>query len=235
LPGKPDTQQARTERSKARAFAPSGERLIIAESPRSQSSVVAAEDKLRARVFRPVIDYLISEHSRSGVSASDIIKWHAARGLPKYSTARHVLSANSQWAFPTAEAYSHLRDCLNDLGDGSYLDREYEGLRREYEGLRRPFDIEQTSMWSDCWHFPPTPAQPGRHPCEKPLALMEHIIATTTRPTDVVLDAFCGSGSTGAACVGLGRQFIGIERDSRWVDYAQDRIDAAVAQQRLFA
>ena len=52
---------------------------------------------------------------------------------------------------------------------------------------------------------------PGKHPCEKPLDLMRHIIEASSRPGDVVLDTFVGSGSTAIACRELGRVFVGCE------------------------
>jgi DNA modification methylase len=50
-----------------------------------------------------------------------------------------------------------------------------------------------------------------KHPCEKPIALLEHIIKTSSMAGDVVLDSFTGSGSTAIACLNTGRQFIGCE------------------------
>lgn len=72
----------------------------------------------------------------------------------------------------------------------------------------------------------------GEHPTEKPLALMTEIIADFTRPGEMVADPFMGSGTTGAACVALGRRFIGIERDPKWFDLACWRIEAAMRDQR---
>ncbi len=63
------------------------------------------------------------------------------------------------------------------------------------------------------WHYPTVPYYPCKHPCEKPAAMLEHIINASSRPGDVVLDCFMGSGSTGKACKALGRHFIGIELD----------------------
>ncbi|GAF78406.1 unnamed protein product, partial [marine sediment metagenome] len=51
------------------------------------------------------------------------------------------------------------------------------------------------------------------HPTQKPVALLADLIETYTRPGDTVLDFTMGSGSTGAACIETGRNFIGIERD----------------------
>lgn len=63
----------------------------------------------------------------------------------------------------------------------------------------------------DVWTFAPVASYPGKHPCEKPADLMEHIIATSSRPGDVVADFFMGSGATIKAAKKLGRRAIGVE------------------------
>jgi DNA modification methylase len=73
------------------------------------------------------------------------------------------------------------------------------------------------------------------HPSQKPVDLLAWLIRTYTRPADVVLDPFMGSGSTGAACHAEGRDFIGIERESRYFDMACRRIEDARRQGRLIA
>src|SRR5581483_3247502 len=57
------------------------------------------------------------------------------------------------------------------------------------------------------------PGERGCHPTQKPVALMEYLVRTYTRPGDLVLDNTMGSGTTGVACVRAGRRFVGIERD----------------------
>jgi DNA modification methylase len=79
--------------------------------------------------------------------------------------------------------------------------------------LRRPFNITKKDPYTDIWRFKPVAYYPGKHPAAKPLALMEHIIKSSTRPGDLVLDSFMGHGSTGRAALLLGRKFIGIEKD----------------------
>ena len=82
-------------------------------------------------------------------------------------------------------------------------------------------------------------AIPGRpvdtlgHPTQKPLALMRYLVAKATREGDTVLDPFMGSGSTGVACVELGRGFIGVEIDSDYFTLAQERIERAWLQPSL--
>jgi DNA modification methylase len=72
--------------------------------------------------------------------------------------------------------------------------------------------------------------QPGKveHPTQKPVAVLTPILAASTRPDDVVLDAFCGSGSVGVAALRLGRRFIGIERDPVYAALARERLSADV-------
>lgn len=74
----------------------------------------------------------------------------------------------------------------------------------------------------------------GEHPTEKPVALMAELVALFTRPGELVLDPFMGSGTTGVACARLGRRFVGIELDPLHFDLACRRIEAAHRQPRLF-
>ncbi|HEY3948511.1 site-specific DNA-methyltransferase [Phenylobacterium sp.] len=62
------------------------------------------------------------------------------------------------------------------------------------------------------------------HPTQKPEALLHRVILASTRPGDVILDPFFGTGTTGAAARRLGRRFIGIERESDYVALAKARI-----------
>jgi len=64
------------------------------------------------------------------------------------------------------------------------------------------------------------------HPTQKPEALLARILMASTRPGDVVLDPFFGSGTTGAVAKRLGRHFVGIEREQDYIDAARARIDA---------
>lgn len=67
----------------------------------------------------------------------------------------------------------------------------------------------------------------GHHPTQKPVALLEDLIQTYSRPGDTVLDFTMGSGSTGVACMNAGRHFIGIELDPGYYAAAAERIEQA--------
>jgi modification methylase len=64
------------------------------------------------------------------------------------------------------------------------------------------------------------------HPTQKPEALLHRILVASTRPGEIVLDPFFGTGTTGAVARRLGRRFIGIERDAGYVRLARARIAA---------
>ena len=66
------------------------------------------------------------------------------------------------------------------------------------------------------------------HPTQKPVALMEYMIKTYTNEGETVLDFTMGSGTTGVACVNLGRSFIGIEMDENYFNIASNRIEGTV-------
>ena len=71
------------------------------------------------------------------------------------------------------------------------------------------------------------------HPTQKPLALMRWCLGFVP-DAKTVLDPFMGSGTTGVACVKLGRRFVGIEIDDGYFDIACDRIAKAYAQPDMF-
>ncbi|MDB5523531.1 MAG: methylase family protein [Rhizobium sp.] len=64
------------------------------------------------------------------------------------------------------------------------------------------------------------------HPTQKPEALLARILMASSRPGDIVLDPFFGSGTTGAVAKRLGRNFVGIEREQDYIDVARARIAA---------
>lgn len=66
----------------------------------------------------------------------------------------------------------------------------------------------------------------NNHPTVKPVELMKYLIKLVTPPNSIVLDPFCGSGSTGMAAVELGHEFIGCELDPAYVEIAEARIAA---------
>lgn len=76
----------------------------------------------------------------------------------------------------------------------------------------------------------------GKHPTQKPVALLDRIIRASSTPGDLVLDPFCGSGTTGVCAVLLKRQFVGLEKYFAYLQIASERLNAAGqdVSERLF-
>ena len=71
------------------------------------------------------------------------------------------------------------------------------------------------------------------HQNQKPVNLLEYLIDKSSKPNDLILDCFMGSGSTGVACANLNRDFIGIELEPKYYKIAEQRIKEANEQRRL--
>lgn len=72
------------------------------------------------------------------------------------------------------------------------------------------------------------------HPTQKPIELLEYLIKTYTNEGEIVMDFTMGSGSTGVACKNTGRGFIGIEKDEKYFDIAEKRINATELKPNSF-
>ena len=66
----------------------------------------------------------------------------------------------------------------------------------------------------------------GKHPTQKPLALLERIILASTHEGDLILDPFMGSGTTGVAALKHKRKFVGIEKEIEFIKLAEARLQA---------
>lgn len=94
---------------------------------------------------------------------------------------------------------------------------KYAAVREDNDGKRYPKQvIEFNSV-----------GRGGEHPTQKPVSLMEYLIRTYTNEGEVVLDNCMGSGTTGVACMNLGRHFIGFEKDETYFAAAKTRVLAA--------
>jgi len=93
---------------------------------------------------------------------------------------------------------------------------------------------------SDVWKIPKVTSGENRsskertdHPAQFPVALIERIIRATSRPGDVVLDPFMGSGSVAEAALRTGRQAVGFEIAPRYVEIIRERIDGLLSAKRI--
>lgn len=86
-------------------------------------------------------------------------------------------------------------------------------------------------LWSGAYRASEN-LEPSQHPNQKPVALLEWCLGFIKG--DTILDPFMGSGTTGVACVRLGRKFIGIEKEPKYFEIAVKRIEAELNRAPLF-
>lgn len=72
-----------------------------------------------------------------------------------------------------------------------------------------------------------------KHPTIKPLDIIRTLITNSTQPNDIVLDCFCGSGTTCVAAKELGRRYIGMEIDKEYWKIANDRLNGINANGQM--
>jgi len=212
-----------------RSYFPQTEGIIFAEHygadnmAKGEAGYAVKCDELRGFVFEPLRAYLAGEFNRSGLSRREVDECFGTANVSQYWLQRRG------FIIPTADKYAGLQHLRPACFCREYEDlrREYEDLRREYEDLRRPFSVTADVPYTDVWTFPTVQSYPGKHPCEKPLAMMEHIVKASSRPGAVVLDCCAGSGATLEAAKKLGRRYIGIDTNPEYVNTAKARLRGA--------
>jgi len=198
------------------------ERVIVAEQ-KTNGPYSEADEKAKDacgywrkcdETKRTIIgEYLRAEFERAGVTNKQI-----AALFP--SKTGGLTGCVSNWLLgfniPTADQYAKMREFL---GGSVYL-------RREYEDLRRPFFLTAADQWGDVWRF--GIERDRIHPAQKPMGLISQMVRVSSRPGDLVLDLFMGSGTTLRAAKELGRKAIGCDTDERCCEQAARRLSQEV-------
>lgn len=208
----------KAELAAARSFLSPWEGIIFAEQAVNEYEDAAT--LLHRRVFSPLGDYF-----RTGWEAAGMLASHVGKTLG-YDSALPVRWAEGS-SLPSEDGYSRLRLLVGgDKYPREYaaLRSEFERLRSEFERLRRPFNLTARDRSTDVFTFENVGPYPGKHPCEKPLGLLTHMIETTTRPGDTIIDCFAGSGAVLDAARQLGRRAVGVEMDAHWCKQAARRL-----------
>ena len=113
-------------------------------------------------------------------------------------------------------------------GNNPTYNKIYSNIPKKTGGMGKKNGQEcraLTNVWYDISPIVPWSPERNGHPTQKPLQLMERCVTIWTNKGDTILDFTMGSGTTGEACVNLGRNFIGIESDKQWFDVADKRIN----------
>lgn len=98
-------------------------------------------------------------------------------------------------------------------------------------------DIDAQSDMESIWVIntpPPVEKRLGKHPTQKPLALLRRIIQASSNPDDTILDPFAGSSTTGVAAIELGRRFIGVEMEDEYLELSRKRLQETSSRLGLY-
>ena len=165
----------------------------------------------------PLGQYLRDCRRAAGVTANQLTEAIGAYGKVNHG------GAVSNWEtgrnIPSREQYQRIVSTLLNTG----------ALRMmlDYDDIVRPFNVSNSVEFTDVWTFASVRPFKGKHPAEKPVDLLTHVVHASSYPDDIVLDCFAGSGSTGVAAVLLGRRTVCIELEEVWVKRAaKDIADA---------
>lgn len=118
------------------------------------------------------------------------------------------------WARKTKTAKHHFDYAL--MRNNPWPDDFFKKQERQMRSLWGIKPEENPSVWAI--NTPPASEKKhGKHPAQKPLALLERIVLATSKPHQIVLDPFCGAATTGVAALRYGRQFVGIDNEKSYL------------------
>jgi len=191
-----DGWKGKMKKEALRQWYPHSERILFAEP--------ATEGNLNRSHFG---QFLREVRQQAGLTMHQLTARIGAHGKVNHG------GAVSNWEdgrnTPSREQYQRICEALVETGKVAAMP--------PYEDVIRVFTMDASKEFTDVWTFPSVRPYKGKHPAEKPAALLEHAISATTNPGDLVLDCFAGSGSTAIAALKLQRRSVSIEIESSWV------------------
>ena len=208
-----------------RTFAPLTERLLMYEQRGQKTGgELIFEQFLKPK--NPFSKYLKIEFKNAGFTNREIAQLFPSRTGGLTGCVSNWLNGDN---VITEEQYNVIREYCNN----KYLQKPYEELKAEYEELRRPFNNER--FYGDVIRIPNYETGNHEHDTPKPEKLTREIILISSRPNDLILVPFAGSGTECAMAIKENRNFIGFEINEKHVNYGNKRTDNIKAQPSLFA
>lgn len=201
----------------ARCFAPITERCLVYSNEFSDENIKSEKIK----PFNPFSAAIKTARLKLGLSTIKVAELGGFYGNVNHGGA--VANWENGENIPSIEQWEKLNNILK-IGCYENFKLQYESLRQEYETLRRPFI--QTKLQTDIWEFDQQAHITGKfdHPTQKPPKLCDMIVNTSSRPNDLVIVPFAGSGSECASAAKYGRQFIGFDIEKKYCDIANKRV-----------
>ena len=170
-------------------------------------------------------DWIIAQKPFHGTIQANLNKWGVGRLFPDQNKLPRDPDDISGWA----KSGSKGSEGYQDTGSFSCKAVEGEEIRKKNAQGRHPTNtaLSEESPISKYFYCPKASAaerEEGKHPAQKPVNLMRHLVKLVTQPGQTVFDPFMGSGTTGVAAVAEGRLFVGIEAEEEHFQTACRRI-----------
>ena len=171
----------------------------------------------------PLREYFYTEYEKTGLTYKEINRDYLETTFEGGGGMAYNMLCRTRLYFsmPTEEAYSRLQKT-------GYFKKPYEELKIEDEAfknkMKSTFNLWEGKKYkSNILKYKKD--YDGYHPTQKPVLLLEDLIKTFSNENDLVVDLTMGSGSTGVSCKNTNRNFIGIEKDEKYFNIAQNRIN----------
>jgi site-specific DNA-methyltransferase (adenine-specific) len=173
--------------------------------------------------LHPLREYFLTQKEESKLTDGEIKK------ILGNGMGGHYFTNGSQFCLPTLANYEKLQTTgffKRDWNELKQIDTEYrtELLRQMNNQHPSVFNLWEGNKYkSNILKYKKD--YNGYHPTQKPILLLEDLIKTFSNEGDLVVDLTMGSGSTGVACINTNRNFIGIEKDDKYFEIAEKRIE----------
>jgi len=142
------------------------------------------------------------------------IVWYKRNSFPNLSARR--LTASHETILWCHKAATKKREYYFDYENSRQGDYDYDTLKHRGKQMRTVWDIPNNKQ--------PEEIKFGKHPTQKPLRVIKRMIALSTRPGDLVLAPFSGSGTECVAAKELGRHYLGFETEPQYAELARMRL-----------
>lgn len=203
-----DGWKGKMKKEALRQWYPHSERIIFAEP--------AEEGNLHRSPFG---EFLRNARKTAELSMHQLTAMIGAHGKVNHGGAVSNWEAGRNT--PSRDQYEKMCEAILGTGKVPSMPR--------YEDIIRVFNMDGSKEFTDVWNFPSVRPYSGKHPAEKPIAMLQHAIEATTHPGDIVLDCFAGTSSTALAAFTLGRRAVTIEIEEKWTCKSVERFEACFA------
>lgn len=210
----------------ARTFNTHNERLLMYSNEVGMTGLEKIMEE-NIKPLHPFAIYLRAEFKKANITIREIAKLFPSATGGLTGCVSNWLNGDN---VITEEQYNKIKQYLN----GEYLRKKYEDLRKEYEDQRRyfynPNKFEEVLEFSQEAHK----TRNYDHETCKPETLTRALILTCSRPNDLVLVPFAGSGTEVAMAIKEGRQAIGFDVEEKYCKMSNDRIKIILSKPELF-